>query len=114
MRYLKQRSQLVPGHSANGTRWALIVNTPFFQVPPLELGHLTSARGRDLVLGYKSRHCLYAVFISSGTVHCFVLDVLTGKLNFKMASAKAKWSDHLHSDIPGTQCVKPTPFCAGN
>ena len=58
--------------------------------------------------------CTQFLLVLGHVVHCFVLDVLTAKLNFKMASAKAKWSDHLHSYIPGTQCVKPTPFCAGN
>ena len=32
---------------------------------------------------------------------------------FKMASDRAKWSNHLHSHISGTQGVNATPFCAG-
>ena len=53
---------------------------------------------------------MYSVFASSGAVHSFVLYSLLSSC-FKMASEKAKWSDHLHSYISGTQCVNTTPFC---
>ena len=56
---IRQRSHLVPGHGAR-VRYSLgtNVNTPFFQVPTLELGHGAGARpqGLHLVVRHKSGH----------------------------------------------------------
>ena len=41
-------------------------------------------------------------FVSSGTVQCFVL---AAQLMFQNAPDRAKWSNHVHSDISGTQVV---------
>ena len=59
----------MPGHGAQ-IRYSLgtNVNTPFFQAPTLEFGHVPE---RDLLLGYESGNrslCAHRVFVCSGTV----------------------------------------------
>ena len=108
---VRQRSHLEPGHSAR-VRYLLgtNVNTPFFQVPTIEFGHVTVPE-LDLVLGplWASGPCVHTIFVSSWQ-STTLFSLLSSC--FKMASDREKWSNYVHSHISDTQGVNTTPFCA--
>lgn len=90
----------MPGHDAR-VRYSLAtnVNTPFSQVPTLEIGHKRGHRIRVQI-----------VFVQSSEAAISLCSVLSSC--FKMMSDSAKWSNYEHRNISGTEGVNTPLFCA--